>query len=175
MAVVLAVSVCASALPGCRANRRPEAQQVPPQLKLEDVRFRVYRGDALRASGDTAQATLRRDSTEVTVRDLVAILRQEDGVPVRVQTASGHGVLAARRFDATGGVVIERGEDVARTPSARYEPSEQGPGLVRGSEPITVEGRGYRLDGPRFTLDPATGDLTIDGGTRLIAGTGAAR
>jgi lipopolysaccharide export system protein LptC len=175
MAVLLAVSFCASALPGCRANRRPEAPQVPPQLKLEDVRFRVYRGATLRASGDAAQATLRRDTTDVTVRDLVAVMRRDDGAPVRVQAARGQGVLASRRFEAEGGVVIDRGEDVARTPSARYEPGDGGPGLVRGAEPITVEGRGYRLDGPRFTLDPATGDLTIDGGARLLAGTGASR
>jgi lipopolysaccharide export system protein LptC len=175
MAVLTAVSLCASALPGCRANRRPEAQQVPPELKLEDVRFRIYRGATLRASGDAAQATLRRDTTDVTVQDLVAILRRQDGGPVHVQAARGQGVLSSRRFEAEGGVVIERGEDVARTPSARYEPGDHGAGLVRGTEPITVEGPGYRLDGPRFTLDPATGDLTVEGGTRLLAGMGASR
>lgn len=147
-----------------------------PELKLEQVRFRVYRGEALRATGETAVVTLRRDSTEITARDLVAFLREaEGGEPVRVTAARGEGVLATRRFQASGGVVVARGDDVARTASARYEPGDGGPGLVRGDEPVTVDGRGYQLSGPRFTLDPATGVIQIDGGTKLVAGTGATR
>ncbi len=144
-----------------------------PELKLEGVRFRMYRREELRASGEAASATLRRDSTRVTAHDLVAVLPGE-GAPVRITAPRGEGVLSKSVFSATGGVVVSRREDVARTASARYEPSDGG-GLVRGDEPVVVEGTGYRLTGPRFTLDPAVKQIVIDGGAHLEAGRGAAR
>jgi lipopolysaccharide export system protein LptC len=171
-AVLLAA--CALAMPGCRSDRPREAAQVAPELKLEGVRFRVYRGEELRASGDAATATLRRDSTRVTARELLAVLPGE-GAPVRITADRGEGTLATRVFSATGGVVVSRSGDVARTASARYEPSAGGAGLVRGDEPVVVEGEGYRLEGPRFTLDPEAGEIAIEGGARLDAGLEGAR
>jgi lipopolysaccharide export system protein LptC len=144
---------------------------VAPELKLEGVRFRVFRGEELRASGEATTATLRRDSTRVTARELVAVLPGE-GAPVRIAAERGEGMLTTRVFSATGGVVVSSGGDVARTASARYEPSPDG-GLVRGDEPVVVEGEGYRLDGPRFTLDPQLGKIVIEGGAHLEAGRGA--
>ena len=41
---------------------------------------------------------------------------------------------------------------------------------MRGDEPVVVEGEGYRLEGPRFTLDPESGEIAIQGGARLDAG-----
>jgi hypothetical protein len=119
-------------------------------------------------------ATLRRDSTRVTAQDLVATLPRE-GAPVQVAAARGEGMLATRVFSATDGVVVSRGGDVARTKSARFEPSTDGAGLVRGDEPVVVEGDGYRLGGPRFTLDPASGEIAIQGGAWLDAGLEATR
>jgi lipopolysaccharide export system protein LptC len=175
-AALLALAICASATPGCRAGRPTEAEAVVPELKLEQVRFRVYRGETLRASGNADQMTLRRDSTDITAQNLVALLRSNEGEPTRVTAARGAGVLATRHFQATDGVTVARGDDVARTHSARYEPEGgSGEGLVRGDEPVVVQGKGYQLEGPRFTLDPAIGVIDIDGGTKLVAGTGAAR
>lgn len=145
-----------------------------PELKLEGVRFRVYRGEELRAFGEAVTATLRRDSTRVTAQDLAATLPRE-GAPVRITAATGEGLLSTRVFSAAGGVVVSRGTDVARTESARFEPSTGGEGLVRGDEPVVVEGDGYRLEGPRFTLDPARGEMEIQGGARLDAGLEGAR
>jgi lipopolysaccharide export system protein LptC len=142
---------------------------VLPEIKLEGVRFRVFRREALRASGEAATISLRRDSTDVSARDLVAVLPQEGTPPVRIVASQGQGVLADRTFEATGGVTLSRGDDAARTSSARYEPGPGG-GLVRGDEPVVVEGRGYRLEGPRFTLDPATSEIAIEGGASLAAG-----
>lgn len=171
-AVTLAALILAT--PGCSSNRSREAEQVAPELKLEGVRFRVYRGEELRASGEAVTATLRRDSTAVTAQDLVATLPRE-GAPVHVAAARGEGMLATRVFSATDGVVVSRAGDVARTMSARFEPSAGGTGLVRGDEPVVVEGEGYRLEGPRFTFDPADGEIAIQGGARLDAGLEATR
>jgi lipopolysaccharide export system protein LptC len=148
---------------------------VVPELKLEEVRFRVYRGETMRATGDAAIGTLRRDSTELTARRLSTVLYEAGSPPAHVTAAEGHGFLNSRRFQASGGVTMARGVDVARTPSARFEPTPGKPGTVRGDEPIVVQGPAYRLEGPRFTLDPSTGDIEIPGGARLVAGVPSAR
>jgi len=68
-------------------------------------------------------------------------------------------------------VVLERAGATARTASARYAGAD---GIVRGDEPVEVVGPGYRLAGPSFASDPATGDVEIRGGVRLVV-TGAPR
>ncbi len=167
-ALMLAASSVAAA--GCRPAKPVEGQGVVPELKLEGVKFRVYRDDDLRAFGDAAAVTFRRDSTDLTARDMVAILPR-DAEPVRIQAPVGTGVASARDFSATGGVTVSRGDDVGRTERARYAPvpGERG-GLVTGDQPVVVEGNGYRLQGTGFTLDPARGEILIQGGARLVAG-----
>jgi lipopolysaccharide export system protein LptC len=156
------------ATPACRRGQPLEAGEVVPELKLEGVRFRVYRGDDLRAFGEAATASFRRDSTELRAQDLVATLPRSP-TPVRITAPQGAGEIDEGTYFASGGVVVARGDDVARTASARFVPSEGG-GTVIGDEPVAVEGSGYRLEGSGFTLDPATGDLAVRGGARLLAG-----
>src|SRR5512138_246002 len=96
MTAVSAVAVIASTA-GCRAAKPGEIEDVPPELKLDGVRFRVYRGDSLRAFGEAASATLRRDSTEIAARELVATLPR-DATPVRITAPLGTGVISTRTF-----------------------------------------------------------------------------
>jgi lipopolysaccharide export system protein LptC len=167
MAVSLALAVSLAA-PGCRAPKPGEGSDVVPELKLEGVTFRVYRGDALRAFGEARTTSLRRDSTDLSARDLVATLPRA-GAPVRITAPTGAGVVSQQVFSASGGITVSRGEDVARTERARFEPSAAG-GRVVGDAPVIVEGRGYQLEGPGFTLDPTSGDISIRGGVRVHAG-----
>ncbi len=143
-----------------------------PELKLEGVRFRVYRGGDLRAFGDAGTVTLRRDSTEIAAQRIEVVLPRP-GADVRVAAPAGGGVMSAHRFSASGGVTVSFGAGVARTESARFEPGGVG-GLVRGDDPVAVEGRGYRLTGTGFDLDAATGEISVRGRARLVAGTGGA-
>jgi lipopolysaccharide export system protein LptC len=168
-AASLALAASFAVTPGCRPAKPVEGQGLAPELKLEGVRFRVYRDDELRSSGDAAVVTFRRDSSQLTARDVLAVLPRSPE-PVRITAPAGAGVASAREFEATGGVTVSRGEDVARTERARYVPSPGGAGLVTGDQPIVVEGKGYRLQGTGFTLDPARGDITVRGGARLVAG-----
>jgi lipopolysaccharide export system protein LptC len=168
-----AVAIIAAALssPGCRGRTRGEAQDVTPELQLTGVRFRVYRGDTLRASGASASVSMRRDSTELLASGLSAALPPEgqgEGAPVLVTAPRGHGIAREKKFSAYGGVTVARGEDVARTESARFEPTPAG-GVVRSETPVVVEGEGYRLSGPGFELDPRQGTIVIRGGARLDA------
>jgi lipopolysaccharide export system protein LptC len=165
---LLLLPLAALASAGCQAPKAPEAQAVAPELKLYGVRFRVYRGDDLRAFGLSDTATLRRDSSEVRAEQLDATLPR-GAEPLRLTAPVGEGSLLSRVFDVSGGIVAARGDDVARTASARYEPV--GPdGVVRGQEPVAVEGPGYRLEGRGFTLDPAAGTIVMGGGARLVTG-----
>jgi lipopolysaccharide export system protein LptC len=160
--------------PACGRARPGEVHEVVPELALEGVRFRVWRGAELRVEGQAKSATLRRDSSELVARDVLAVLPRAE-VPVRITAPIGTGVLQAQAFEARGGVVVERGADVARTESARYAPLPAGGAIVRGEEPVELDGRGYRMRGTGFTLDPATGDLDLTGTTRLVAGLPEAR
>jgi lipopolysaccharide export system protein LptC len=169
MNAYLLVAVSLLAAPGCRSGTVSEAQPVVPELKLDGVRFRVYRGDALRALGHADAASLRRDSSEVRAQQLEATLPRPVA-PVGISAPAGQGSLLSRVFEFSGGVVASRNADVARTARARYEPDDDGEGMVRGEDPVVVEGPGYRLDGTGFTLDPAAGTIVLGGGARLVAG-----
>jgi lipopolysaccharide export system protein LptC len=159
--------------PGCRPANSVGSQAVSPELKLDGVRFRVYRGSELRAFGTAERVSLRRDSTELRAAGVEAVLPGSTPA-VHVAAPAGQGVLAERTFSASGGVTVTRGDDVARTERARYVPGPGG-GRVVGDDPIVVEGRSYRLAGTGFTLTPADGAIAIGGGARLVAGAGAGR
>lgn len=168
--MALAVSLVG---PGCRSQKPGEGKDVVPELKLDGVIFRVYRGEALRAFGEARTASLRRDSTDLSARDVVATLPRGE-TPVRIAAPFGDGVASRQVFSAWGGITVSRGDDVARTERARFEPTAEG-GRVHGETPVTVAGRGYRLEGPGFTLLPATGDISIRGGVQVLAGLEADR
>lgn len=168
--------LCAAAFPGllagCHPARPTEARAVVPELKLEAVRFRVYRGDALRVTGDARTLAYRRDTRDVAATDLVATVLEPGRDPAEIAAPEGTGNLEARTFAIRGGVRAARGGDAARTEAAAYDGAS---GTVRGDAPIVVEGPGYRLDGTGFTLRPATGELVVHGSARLVAGAAEAR
>jgi lipopolysaccharide export system protein LptC len=164
--IIALTALLASA--GCGRSGAREAEAVVPELKLEGVRFRVYRGQGLRAFGEAETASLRRDSSDVRAQELDATV-PGDGEPLHFSAPAGEGSLLSRAFTVSGGVVATRGEDVARTARARYEPGS-GSGVVRGDDPVTLAGRGYRLEGAGFTLDPEAGTIVVGGGAKLVAG-----
>lgn len=169
---LLAGAMAGFVLPGCGPAKPAEAGEVVPELKLEQVQFRVWRGTDLRVEGEARVATLRRDSTELRATDLVAVQPREDG-PAVIRAPRGQGFLRTRVFTAEGGVTLEHGSDVGRTPSARYVPD--GGGRITGEEALVVEGRGYRLQGTGFELDPGSGELHLHGRPHLMAGLPGAR
>jgi lipopolysaccharide export system protein LptC len=164
---IFAVAALALAT-ACGGSGAPGAEPVAPELKLEGVRFRVYRGEALRVFGEANQASLRRDSSDVRAQELDATVPSR-GEPLQFSAPAGEGSLLSRAFTVSGGVVATRGSDVARTATAHYSSGDEG-GVVRGDDPVALEGRGYRLDGEGFTLDPEAGTIVVRGGARLVAG-----
>lgn len=164
------LALAALAVAGCGGLVPRDDASLPPELKLEGIRFRIWRGDTLRAFGTAETASLRRDSTELKASDLEAVLPGTPA-PVRITAPAGEGTLASHVFVATGGVVVSRAEDTARTERARFAPAPGRPeGLVTGDDPVAVTGRGYRLSGQGFTLDPGAGTIVVGGGAQLVAG-----
>ena len=160
---------CAASIPlvaGCAAGE-PPGKPSPPEVGLEEVHFRAWRGAALAASGTADRAVYRRTSGEVEASG-VRVTVPRPGLPdLAVSAPALTGDLGARTWAGGGGVVLTRGDAVARTPTARWAEAD---GLVRGDEPVEVTGPAYRLAGPAFTADPRSGDVEIRGGVRLVAG-----
>ena len=171
MRKTLSILAAIAALAGAGCGRPPQPPRaVPPELRLEGVAFRFYRADALNAYGVAENAALRRDSEVLHAKNVVATLPR-GGEPVRITAPTSEGSLRERTFEASGGLVVVRGTDVARTERARFEP-EGTSGLVLGDDPVAVSGRGYRLTGTGFTLDPGAGTIVVRGRARLVTGAG---
>jgi lipopolysaccharide export system protein LptC len=147
-----------------------------PELKLEGVRFRVYREASQRAHGEASVATFRRDTQRVSAQNLSAVLTTAERETVRIVAPEGGGDLTRQTFDASGGVVATRGTDTARTDRAWYVPTPApGQGLIEGDRPVVVTGTTYRLLGNGFTYDPAVGEIVVQDGTLIETGVGSAR
>lgn len=140
-----------------------------PEVRLEGVRFRLFRGEALRAEGTARTLTYQRESTGVRAEGLEVRLRERSG-EVIVTAPEGDGLVSARTFEARGGLVATRGTDTATTPAARFDPAAGAEGRIVGDQPVELTGKGYRMRGNGFTLDPAEGEIALRGGTRLVAG-----
>jgi hypothetical protein len=157
---------------GCRPGRQGEARRIVPELSMEGVSFHADRGGVATASGEAERVVYRRDTTAVAATGLSMVLMTDSG-PVDVTAPAASGVLLDRRFRVEGGVRAVRGTDVATTAGFLSEPGPDGRIRLRGEDPVTVTGIGYRLTGTGFTIDPSTGELAILGQPKLVTGTGS--
>jgi lipopolysaccharide export system protein LptC len=149
-----------------------EQTAVAPELKLERVRFRVWRGDVLQARGEARQVTLRRESGALAAEE-IRVEMPARGQPVVITAAAAKGLLGSQRYVAEGGVEVTHGEERAVTERAVWTPGPTGQGPVTGDAPVTVERGDLRLEGNGFTFDPPSGDLKIGGPVRTSGGGGA--
>jgi hypothetical protein len=153
---------------GCFPGRPLETEKVTPEIRFEELRFRAFRDGRLAATGDAAQAGYRRDNGDFTLETMSVVFTTSDGgAEARLIAPLGSGNARAKDLLASGGVRLVRGTDVATTEEARYQGSD---GLVHGDRPISVEGKGYALTGPRFVVAPRVQVLRIEGGASLVTG-----
>lgn len=155
----------------CAPRKGSEVDEVPPEVRFENVRFEMYRGQVLEASGAAARARMRRDTGEIRA-DLIHV----DFPPAGGREASlldalvGTGSAADRWFQLEGDVRAVQATDRVDTERARFDGKDR---LVRGDAPVTLRGEGYVLQGPGFTLDPDARKVRVDGGAALQTGTAA--
>jgi hypothetical protein len=169
---ILAASIAGAA--ACAPPRTAEERSAAPELRLDGVRFRLFRGGAQTATGTASVVTYLRDTTAMKVTDLAMHLRDR-GEEVVLTAPAGEGIVSARTFAASGGLLAVRGTDNAATESARFDPTMGSTGLVFGDAPVELWGRAYRLRGNGFTLDPTVREIVLRGGTRLVAGQSGGR
>ncbi len=137
-----------------------------PEVKFEDLSFRVWRGADLEVSGTARSAAWLRGSAGVSAQKVVALFPPSEGRPESTVVAEHMtGSLRSHEFFATGGLVASQAGERIVTSSGRYSRRD---GLLRGDEDVTVFGHAYRLAGRGFTLDPVTHHLTIGGGAHLV-------
>jgi lipopolysaccharide export system protein LptC len=137
--------------------------EVAPELKLERVRFRVWRGEELRAQGRASHVSIRRDTNHATAADVRAELPAR-GQAAIVTAPAAEGDLASQVFTAQGGVVLIHGDERATTDRARYEPGPSGRGIIWGRDPVVVERGDDRQESQGgFRYDLQSGDLEFVG------------
>ncbi len=161
----MVVAMLLALLPACKSSQKSGSTALAPELKLERVHFRVWRGDALRASGDAREVDIRRDTNHAIGSDVRAELSAKDE-PVHVTAPSVEGDLSSQVYTGTGGVVVTHGNERATTERARYEPGPTGQGLVTGDDQVVVYRGNLRLEGVGFTFAPQLGDLQLGGPVR---------
>jgi hypothetical protein len=151
---------------GCAPGATPtEVEEVPPEVRFENLRFEVLRGAAVEASGVLATASMRRDSSDLVARGIAVRFPPVGGREEAVVTADrGVGNASTRWFQVDGGVRAVQGDEVVETERARYDGDDR---LVRGDAPVTVRGPAYVLEGPGFTLDPEDRTVRMDRGAAL--------
>jgi len=160
-------------LVGCGAPGTKEEDRLAPELRLEEVHFRVFRDARLAARGTAARATFRRDSGDYTAQEVEAFLSGDGQASwSRLTAPRAAGNPGTRDLVASGGVRFERDREVALSDEARYDPGDR---LVHGDRPLLLQGRNWALEGPTWLLDPSAGIMRVRGGARVVAGGQGAR
>ncbi|HEX9290346.1 MAG TPA: LPS export ABC transporter periplasmic protein LptC [Anaeromyxobacteraceae bacterium] len=153
---------------GCGVANQQGNEEVPPELTFDNFRFRVYRGPVLTAEGDAVHASFRRDTADLAAdRIRLRIPATATRAEARITAARGSGNVKDRRFEASGGVRAEQGDQVATTAQARYTAADR---LVHGDQPVEVRSGSLTVRGPGFTLEPDDQVLRIEGGAHVVAG-----
>ncbi len=168
----LLVGTLASAIAACGAPAAKEEDRLAPELRLEEVHFRVFRDARLVARGLAARATYRRDTGDYAADGVEAFLADREQPWSRLTASRAAGNPGTRELAASGGVRFERGGEVATSDEARYDPADR---LVHGDRPLVLRGGDWTLEGPTWLLDPSAGAVRVRGGARVVAGPGRAR
>src|SRR5512133_3320711 len=117
---ILAVSIAGTS--SCVPRGATDDRKVAPEVRLEGVRFHLFRGGTPAAKGTATVLTYQRDTTALRTSDLALQLRDR-GEEVVLTAPDGSGVMAERSFEATGGLLAVRGTDRAATAAARFDPT----------------------------------------------------
>ena len=150
----------------CIAEGPTEKQIAVPEIVLQDLSFRAHRGARLTAQGTADRVSYRRDTGALLAERVRVELVGSHG-PVTLASPAARGNGRTKDFVLTGGVRLSQGATTVQTEEARYLPSE---GMVRGDRPVAIRTPDCVLSGPRFTLDPRSETLRVEGGPRAVFG-----
>jgi len=156
---------------GCYPSAAADPGDSAPEIQLEGVGLKYFRGNGLRAVGKARQASLRRSSGDLTAESArVRFLADEDRSEVEVTAPHSEGNLVTLQATARGGVrATEAPGATGETEAASLDGKTR---LVSGDLPVDVFGQGYQLHAKKgFVLDlgsPST--LALQGPVDTILG-----
>jgi len=148
----------------CTARPPSDLGDNPPEIQLEGVGVKYFRGNELRAVVRAQQATLRRGSGDLTAQSArLRFLAQSDRPEIEVAAREAQGNLNSQQVVARGGVrIAEAGGAAGVTEAAALDAKAH---RVSGDQPVDLVGAGYRIRSQKgFVLDfSAPGALALEG------------
>jgi hypothetical protein len=133
-----------SALAACPAEPPPAAAGVGPELELEGVGLRFFRGSELRAVGRSRTAAMERESGELKAEEIrLRLLPTASRQEVAMSAASGAGNIRSQEAEFWGAVRVKQaGGPEGATERAHLFGREH---RATGTQPVELAGEGYRV------------------------------
>ncbi|MGC4121855.1 MAG: hypothetical protein QM765_46205 [Myxococcales bacterium] len=161
----------ASMVAGCDVRPPPVQEESNPEIQLEGVGLRFFRGNELRAVGRAAQATFRRSNGDLTAQSVrLRFLAALDRPEVEVAAREATGNLYSHVADAKGGVRIAQTAGAAgATEAASLDGKAQ---RASGTLPVDIVDEVYRIHAATgFVLNLANpGSLLLHGPVQTTVG-----
>ena len=149
----------ALALAGCTAQAPADTGKAPPELVLQGVGFKFFRGSELTTVGHARSASFRSDTGDLGAnRVKLRFLRPpENDMILEAGTASGN--IRTKQADAENGVLLVDAEGTTvRTTKSHIDGNTR---LATATDPVEVTGAGFRSQ--------ASGGFALElGGSRTL-------
>lgn len=148
-------------LAGCTTGAPASPEEPPaPDVRMEQVTMRQYRGATLEVSVTAPRFELMRDTGDFTMREATVRLLPQ-GVTVTAPVLDGN--LGAQTLEGRGGLVLEGADGVTgRAERARYERQAGPDGVASSDAGVHLEAGPLTLDASGFRADFATGRAVFD-------------
>lgn len=160
-------------LAGCTPRPPAPQEETSPEIQLEGVGVRFFRGDELRAVARAAHATFRRGNSDLTAQTVrLRFLPTGERPEVEVCAREAEGNLKSQNAEAKGAVrIAETAGAAGVTEAASLDGKAR---RAAGTLPVDILGDGYRIRAEKgFALDfAAPGALSLQGpvDTTLVGG-----
>jgi hypothetical protein len=166
-------AVVAACLTGCYARSSADLEESPPEIQLEGVGLRFFRGNELRAVGRAQRATFLRNTADGTAQAVkVHFLASQDRPEIDLVAREVRGNTRTQDAIASGGVRLSRADGAVGTTERAHLAGAQK--RADGELPVDVVGEGYRVHAVSgFTMDISVpGSLALRGPveTHLVGG-----
>lgn len=151
----------ACSVPQPPAEAAPEAR---PELALEDVTLRTWRGSRPQLSATAVHVELQRSAGRLDATTVELTLLPQGS---KLAAAKVTGNTTEQSFDAMGGVTLNAPDGtVGKTEAAHLEGKQGTQGVATGSTPLEVhsvkDGRALKLDAKGFRYDVGEETATFE-------------
>jgi len=151
----------------------PALQDPPPEVTLGTVRMQYFRGSQVSAVGSAERLTYHRHSADFVATNArmrfpghADASRPTPAQGLELRAPEVRGNLAAKQATGLGGVWLKSSSGLTgQTERAHFDGVTM---EARGTEPVRIEGPGYRLDASAFALDLHAETLDFENASTLL-------